>query len=178
MSSRSSISLPPWPPLNSPTHILFWNYHGFPFESVWLPSGLARGSSDSPTPSCFFLLHDAPGLPTPTPRPAPPPGDTLVGVVIGLWSHQWPWCKSQSHPFFHGPHQTLRPLGSFSTNFSDCYFHRLPLRTWHCARSLMEASPFHHSLYSAICYTSIITAEHDFCPSLGRTSGSAWLCHA
>lgn len=30
----------------------------------------------------------------------------------------------------------------------------------------MEASPFHHSLYSAICYTSIITAEHDFCPSL------------
>lgn len=39
----------------------------------------------------------------------------------------------------------------------------------------MEASPFHHSLYSAICYTSIITAEHDFCPSL---MGSLGFCLA
>lgn len=30
----------------------------------------------------------------------------------------------------------------------------------------MEASPFHRPLFSAVCCTSLITAEHDFCPRL------------
>ena len=45
-----------------------------------------------------------------TPRPAPLLGNAQAVIVICLSSHQGPWCKSQSHPFFHGPIQTLSLL--------------------------------------------------------------------
>lgn len=149
----ASLSLPPQPLLNSPAHTLFWNSHEFLFKSVWLLPGLARDSSDSPAPSCSFPLPKSlcsphlhhglqPLLATPL---------WVLSLVCGPISSSG--VNLKSHLFLHGPHQILRPCGSFSTNFSVRYFYQLPLRTQHHSRGLLEASSFHCPLCCAKRYS-------------------------
>ena len=113
-SSSSPVSLPPGPPLYSPTHALFWDYPRFLFEYVCL---LPRRA-----PSCCFSLPDALGFPFLHTQAYTPSWKSPSCCHLSVVPSGAVMSISKSH-FLSRSHSNTEPLCSYYTNFCDRCFH-------------------------------------------------------